>query len=161
MAILFIIFIISPFIYDTLWIILSAIIIGILILTIMVSRSYPYVLILKRDTALFIGFPWVFQIRREKMEQVIIANYGFWFIPKNKNDYRWGYTWKKGKLKDYKHIGFLNLEAWGAIIEFLNPVITGSIIDLEPLKEKEISYIEKRMSQINTKNINIDGSIND
>lgn len=134
-------FILLPAMNNPDWIVWGTIILTGLTFSIWFSHMLPFILILRGDVAIFIGFPWVTRIKREKLENVIIRIYCFFFIPKVKTDYRFVSKFTKGKYKGYKFIFFRNLEAWGELIVFLKPTNPDVAINWNALNDRERKYI--------------------
>ncbi|UCE72839.1 MAG: hypothetical protein JSV56_07325 [Methanomassiliicoccales archaeon] len=127
------------------WIIWGTFILSGITLSIWISFILPFVLIIRDDVAIFIGFPWVNKIKREKLRKVIINKYSFSFIPKVRTDYKFVYNSKYEKYKGYKYIGFYNLEAWGDLIVFFKPLNPGIDIKWEVLTDREREYIQDKL----------------
>ena len=138
-------FILFPAANSSDWIIWGTFIITGITLSIWFSHISPFILILKDDLAFFIGFPWITRIKLEKIEKVIINNYSFSFIPKDRNDYKFVSSSGNGNYKGYKFISFNNLEAWGELIKFFKPISPGIDIRWKALNEKSRSYIEEKL----------------
>ena len=127
------------------WTIWGADIIAIFVVT----RIAPIFLIIHGDTATFIGPPWVFRIRRDKLADLIVENYRISFLPNYPKDYRWAYKVEKGaEMEGYKGIGFVNLKAIGALIDLLQPPPSKMIIHWEFLNEKARKYLIKKLSEL-------------
>jgi len=132
------------------WIIYGTFTLGPIISYVSLTKVSPLILIIHNNTATFIGLPWVFRIRRDKLARVMIRTYGFGFIPKNPKDYRWASMEDKGELKGYKVLRFWNLKAWGELITFLKP--DEIVINWPALKEKEKSYILEKIAELEESN---------
>ena len=128
------------------WIIWGTFILGTSLALITFSRVSPLILVLNENTITFIGIPWIFRMKRENMEKVVIRNWGFEFIPKHKKDYRWVYTWKEGKYSGYKGISFGSLGGWGALINFFKPNNPQIDIKWKVLSKKAKRYIQNELS---------------
>jgi len=142
------IFFLIPVFHSAKWIIWGTFILGSLLSSIVLTLVSPLILIIHGDTATFIGIPWVFRIKRERVKGVVIKNYGFEFLPINPKDYHWIYTYKEGEFKGYKKLTFGNLKAWGELMGFLWPVAEGININWDVMKDKEKNYILKRIEEL-------------
>jgi len=127
------------------WIIWGTVILTGLTISIWLSHMLPFILIIRDDVAIFIGFPWVTRIKCVKLENVIIKIYCFFFIPKVKTDYKFVSKFTKGKYKGYKFISFRNLEAWGDLIVFFKPINPDVDINWNALNDRERKYIEDKL----------------
>ena|GEM_PF-4134338 len=139
-----------PLFHSPPWIVWGTLILGPLLTFITISLVSPLILIIHGDTATFIGLPWVFRIRRDKLARVMIINYGFAFIPKDSSDYRFVQKGEEDVVKGYKILKFWNLKAWGELILFLRP--EQMMIDWPSLKDKEKNYILKKVGELGESN---------
>ena len=138
-----------PLLHSPPWIVWGTLILGPLVTFIAITLVSPLFLIIHGDTATFIGIPWVFRIRRDKLADVVFENYRILFLPNNPGDYRWVYKLKEGTDMDgHKMIGFANLKAIGALIDLLQPPPSKMIIHWEFLNEKAKRYFARKLEEM-------------
>jgi len=133
--------------------ILVALILASLLPAVNFSRLAPFVFLVNegRNIAFFIGLPWFFKIELNEIEGVIIRNYGVWILPKEKQSLRWMVSADSDLTENYKMLQFWTLKGWGGLIEFFAPLISEFDVNWDGLKEKEKSYILKKIGELEEK----------
>ncbi len=128
------------------WIIWGTYILGTIIGVLGLSLVSPFLLIITstKNLANFIGFPWIFKIKKDKLERVSIITYGIAFLPKN-GYYRYMMSSKNGRYKGWKIIKFPNLKGWGALIEFFNDMNPQIDINWDALNDEKEEYIREKL----------------
>ncbi len=141
------IFVLNPIFHNPTWEIVGTYLWILIFMFLFFNRILPFYVKVKKGELLFIGFPWIYRIRREWLDEFIIHSAADLFL-KPKVEYakklRRIPKVKEGEYKGYYGIIFINYRAIGAIIEAMQP-ITGVDINWDKISPKWREYLQKKI----------------
>ncbi len=139
-------YILIPIFHNPTWVILGTYLWFFIFILVFVNRLSPLYLKIKKDELIFIGYPWVYKVKRDMLNEIIVEPTGIKFKPKKgyKRNFRWVPNVPSDKYTGYKVIKFANYRAIGAIIEAMQP-ITGVDINWDKISPKWREYLQKKI----------------